>query len=79
MDSLIKNSVIRKPLLNNDTGKKKYLLCYDPARNFDGSILGVFEIINDKHLGYRLKIENVISMVDVHFKKRKPHYLCLNN
>jgi hypothetical protein len=72
IDSLIKNSVIRKPTLLNDTGKKKYLLCYDPARNFDGSILGIFEIINDKNVGYRLKVENVISMVDVNTKKKTP-------
>lgn len=72
MDTLIRNSIVRKPLLYNDTGKKKFIFCYDPARNFDGSILGIFQIINDKDVGYRLQIENVISMVDTQTKNKTP-------
>ena len=72
MDTLIQNSVIRKPILFNETGKKKYLICYDPARNYDGSILGIFEIVNDKQLGYKLKVANVISMVDISTKNKTP-------
>ena len=52
--------------------KNKYILCYDPARNYDGSILGVFEIVNDKQLGYKLKVANVISMVDTSTKNKTP-------
>ena len=72
MDCLIHNSTTRKPLLYNDTGKKKFIFCYDPARNFDGSVLGIFQIIDDKELGYRLKVENVISMVDKETKNKTP-------
>lgn len=72
MDALIRNSVVRKPLLYNDTGKKKFIFCYDPARNFDGSILAIFQVINDKEVGYRLKVENVISMVDTETKNKTP-------
>ena len=72
MDTLIQNSVIRKPILFNETGKKKYLICYDPARNYDGSILGIFEIVDDKQLGYKLKVANVISMVDTSTKNKTP-------
>lgn len=72
MDELIRNSTTRKPLLYNDTGKKKFVFCYDPARNFDGSVLSIFQIINDKDVGYKLRLENVISMVDQNSKKKTP-------
>ncbi|MFA6667691.1 MAG: terminase [Bacilli bacterium] len=72
MDTIIRNSFTRKPLLYNDTGKKKFIFCYDPARNFDGSILGIFQIINDKEVGYKLQIENVVSMVDASTKNKTP-------
>ena len=72
MDTIIRNSVERKPLLYNDTGKKKFIFAYDPARTFDGSILTIFQVINDKQIGYKLKVENVISMVDVNTKNKTP-------
>lgn len=72
MDELIRNSKIRKPLLYNDTGKKKFIFCYDPARNFDGSVLSIFQVIDDKEVGYRLKLENVVSMVDSGTKNKTP-------
>lgn len=72
MDELIRNSTTRKPLLYNDTGKKKFIFCYDPARNFDGSVLSIFQIINDKNVGYKLRLENVVSMVDQNAKNKTP-------
>lgn len=72
MDELIRNSTIRKPLLYNDTGKKKFIFCYDPARNFDNSVLSIFQVINDKDVGYKLRLENVVSMVDQNTKNKTP-------
>jgi hypothetical protein len=72
MDELIRNSTTRKPLLYNDTGKKKFIFCYDPARNFDGSVLSIFQVINDKNVGYKLRLENVVSMVDQNAKNKTP-------
>lgn len=72
MDELIRNSTTRKPLLYNDTGKKKFIFCYDPARNFDGSVLSIFQVINDKDVGYKLRLENVVSMVDQNAKNKTP-------
>ena len=72
MDELIRNSTIRKPLLYNDTGKKKFIFCYDPARNFDGSVLSIFQVIDDKEVGYKLRLENVVSMVDQNTKNKTP-------
>lgn len=72
MDELIRNSTVRKPLLYNDTGKKKFIFCYDPARNFDGSVLSIFQVIDDKEIGYKLQLENVVSMVDQNTKNKTP-------
>ena len=72
MDELIRNSTIRKPLLYNDTGKKKFIFCYDPARNFDGSVLSIFQVVDDKEVGYRLKLVNSVSMVDTNTKNKTP-------
>jgi len=72
METIIHNSTVRRPLLYNDTGKKKFILCYDPARNFDGSMLGVFQEIHDEKIGCKLQIENMISMFDKNAKKKTP-------
>ena len=72
MDEIIRNSTFRKPLLYNDTGNKKFIFCYDPARNFDGSVLSIFEVVEDETVGYKLKLVNVVSMVDTETKKKTP-------
>ncbi len=72
MDDLIRNSVTRKPILYNDTGKRKFIFCYDPARNFHGSILTIFEVVNDEKVGFKLRLANVVSMVDVKSKNKTP-------
>lgn len=72
MDTLIRNSQLRKPLLLNETGKMKFIFCYDPARNFDGSILSIWRLVDDKQYGYMLYLENTISMVDTANAKKTP-------
>lgn len=72
MDEIIRNSSYRKPLLYNETGKDKFIFCYDPARNFDGSVLSIFQIINDSQVGYKLRMVNSVSMVDQNSKNKTP-------
>jgi hypothetical protein len=72
MDTLIKNSTVRPPMLYNTTGKKKFIFVYDPARSYDGSILAIFELLDDKEKGLNLKLQNVISMVDTETNKKTP-------
>lgn len=72
MDVLIRNSDVRPPLLFNNTGKKKFIFCYDPARNFDGSVLSIFQVMDNKEFGYWLQLENVVSMVDINSKNKTP-------
>lgn len=71
-ETMLHNSTVRPPVLYNDTGTRKFILCYDPARNFDGSILSVWELIEDEKVGFRLEIANVISMVDKNTKAKTP-------
>lgn len=72
METLIKNSEHRVPLMKNDTGDKKFIFCYDPARSFDGSVLSIYQLVKDKKIGYYLRIENCVSMVDVNTKNKTP-------
>lgn len=72
MDVIVRNSETRVPLLFNDTGKKKFIFCYDPARNYDGSILSIFQLMQSKQYGYWLRLENVISMIDKNSRNKTP-------
>ena len=72
METLVRNSTVRVPLLHNDTGKKKFIFCYDPARNFDGSILSIYQVMEDKDIGYWLQLENVVPMIDKNTKNKTP-------
>lgn len=72
METLIRNSKPYRPTFFNDTGKRKFIFCYDPARNFDGSILSVWEIVDDPKIGYRAVIVNCVSMVDIGTAKKTP-------
>ena len=72
METLLKNSEVYCPVLRNDTGKRKFIFCYDPARNFDGSILAIFELIYDNKVGYRMKLVRMISMVDRETRNKTP-------
>lgn len=72
METLIHNSEPRVPLLYNDTSKKKFIFCYDPARNYDNSVLSIFQLIDDEDVGYYLRLENVISMVDTETRNKTP-------
>lgn len=72
MDTLIKNSSVRIPLLHNDDGKKKFLFTYDPARNFDNSILSIYQVIEDEEQGHKLQLENIVHMVDRDSRNKTP-------
>lgn len=72
METIMRNSVVRPPILFNDTGARKFILCYDPARSYDGSVLSVFELVDDKNVGFRLRVANVISMVDTETSNKTP-------
>ena len=72
IECLIRNSKSRVPLLFNDDSEKKFIFCYDPARNFDGSVLSIFQLMYDDDKGYWLRLEWSRSMVDSDTKKKTP-------
>jgi len=69
--TIIRNSKLYLPILANE-GNKKFITVYDPARSYDNSICGVGEIYIDPHVGYKLRIANMISFIDIAKKTKKP-------
>ncbi len=81
-DAIIRRGVItrneetRKPLLYNDTGKKKFVIAYDPARSMDNSIILVMEIyeaqLGNGKTDLRGRIVNCINLMDIEKKTKTP-------
>lgn len=61
-----------KPLLENDTGNKKFVFAWDSARMNDNSIIAIAELENDKKKGYIMHMANVVCLVDIDNKKKIP-------
>lgn len=68
--TIIKNSYNRIPVLENDTGRRKFIFAYDPARSYDNSAVAVGEIYQSSSQGLKLKIVNMVCLQDL-FKKNK--------
>ena len=81
-DAIVKRGVItrneetRKPLHNNDTGNKKFWLCYDPARLRDNSVVLVGECyespLPDGKTEKKARIVNLVNLLDVGKKIKSP-------
>lgn len=81
-DAIIRRGVItrneetRLPLLYNDTGDKKFILAYDPARSMDNSVIGVMELYTvtmvDGSQDLRGRIVNCENLMDVGKKTKSP-------
>lgn len=70
---IIKNSVVRKPLLANEGNIKRHIvLAYDPAHDYDNSVVSVGEYIYDEQVGWKLIIQNCITLADIGKKKKTP-------
>lgn len=70
--TIIRNSSNRLPILFNDTGERKFVMAYDPARKKDNSVIAIGEIYFDEKVGYKMRIANVVSFVDLNKKKKTP-------
>lgn len=68
---ITRNSETRVPLLYNDTNDKKFVLCFDPARSRDNSIITIMEIYTDRD-GYKGRIVNCVNMIDISNKRKAP-------
>ena len=81
-DAIVKRGVItrneetRKPLHNNDTGDKKFWLCYDPARLRDNSVVLVAECYEsptpDGKTEKKARIVNLVNLLDIGKKIKSP-------
>lgn len=73
---ITRNEEIRKPLLYNDTGDKKFVISYDPARSRDNSVITVAEIYDyeqvDGTIEKRMRIVNCINLIDVGKRIKSP-------
>lgn len=72
---ITRNEEIRKPLLYNDTGYKKFIIAYDPARSRDNSVILVIEVYGVDSNGetdIRGRIVNCINLLDVGKKIKSP-------
>jgi hypothetical protein len=69
--TIIRNSEVRPPILYNNHGGL-FAIAYDPARSYDNSVCMVGEIYYDEQVGYKMRICNGVSFVDVAKKKKTP-------
>lgn len=74
--TIVRNSEVRKPVLFNDTGKRKIVICYDPARSRDNSVILVGEIYQSPLIGggieYKGRLLNCINLLDIGKKRKSP-------
>jgi len=74
--TITRNEKVYKPILENETGDKKYIICYDPARQRDNSFILVIELYtiigSDGKEDIRGKIVNGINLVDAGKKLKSP-------
>lgn len=74
--TIVRNEEVRKPLLYNDTGDKKFVIAYDPARTRDNSVISVGEIYDyvnsNGSIDKRMRLVNVINLIDVGKKIKSP-------
>ena len=73
---ITRNEEVRKPLLYNDTGDKKFVICYDPARSRDNSVILIGEIYDselpDGSIEKKMRLVNCINLIDVGKKIKSP-------
>lgn len=73
---IVRNEEVRKPLLYNDTGDKKFVITYDPARSRDNSAVLVGEIYDsplpDGTTEKKMRLVNSINLIDVGKKIKSP-------
>jgi hypothetical protein len=70
--TITRNSETRPPLLYNDTGKKKFVIAYDPARSRDNSVILVMEIYQNDDGEYKGRVVNCVNLLDIGKKIKSP-------
>ena len=68
---IIRNSSVRVPKLENNNGSK-WGLFYDPARSKDNSVILCAEYYQDPVVGWKMRIQNVVNLIDIEKKNKTP-------
>lgn len=73
---IARNEKTYKPILYNDTGERKIVIAYDPARSRDNSVILVGEIYetkdNNGDSDTKMRLLNCINLIDIEKKKKTP-------
>jgi len=69
---ITRNSYVRPPVMSNDTGKRTFVLAYDPARSTDNSVVSVGELRYDDEKGWMMDIVNCVNFMDLSTRKKTP-------
>lgn len=69
---IIKNSSPRLPVFFNPDNKTLFGIAYDPARSHDNSVISIAEYYMDKDKGWKMRIVNIQSLVDILSKNKTP-------
>lgn len=73
---IARNEQTYKPILYNDTGERKVVISYDPARSRDNSVILVAEIFEDIDINgdkdYKMRLLNCVNLIDVSKKRKTP-------
>ena len=73
MGTIQRNSKSRKPsLYNEDIGKHHYGFFYDPAHEYDNSIMLIADFYETERYGWMCDIINMVSFADVGKKNKTP-------
>ena len=69
---LMQHTTQTLPVLKNETGNQLFMFSWDSARLNDNSVIEVAELINDPVIGWKMRLVNVNSLVDVNTKHKTP-------
>lgn len=72
---IIQHTENRPPLMFNDTGNRIFAFSWDSARLNDNSVILIAEFIDDPEIGWRMELQNMVSLVDIATKKKIPKRL----
>ena len=71
--TIIRNSSTFPPVLfNSGDSNKLYSLAYDPARVHDNSVIAVGEYYQDEKDGWKMRVVNMVSLIDIMKKNKTP-------
>ena len=61
--SIVRNSYPYVPQMAN-TDRSQYIISWDPARQADNSTVCIAKLWKDQHVGWKMRIENVVVLID---------------